>query len=374
MLESQTYPRDKPCGGALSPRILDIIDFDISPVVDRVLSTAVIHSPSGREVVCRRDDVAGQMVKRAKFDHFLAERAREAGVSVVENMTTVAVEQVRGGVRVLSPGDSFKGKILVGADGVNGIVAREIDVRWGWPDEEVAFCIVGTVHLDSDDIEWVMSVPGEPEGVAMDLYFGIQHRGYGWVFPKRDELSIGIGCRMDLIGDIRSEWGAFTERIREEKGIHLDFLRKDSFRVPVGRTGSRFTGRRTLLVGDAAGLVSPVTGEGVYYAIYSGRIAAEVIAEAARRKSPLYLKEYDVKIKQKIIPELETAEFMADVLFRSERNSEIVCEIASEDTTMRNLMIDFVTGSRPPGKMRISIAKRLFTRHPLKTIRLGLNV
>ncbi|TFF93146.1 hypothetical protein EU546_06595 [Candidatus Thorarchaeota archaeon] len=218
-----------------------------------------------------------------------------------------------------------------------------------------------------------MSVP-DGGGVAMEIYLGIQRRGYSWIFPKRDELSLGIGCRMDLRGDMRREWRTFTEKIREEKGIGLDFRRKSTFRVPVRRTGSRLTARRSLLVGDAAGLVSPVTGEGIYYAIYSGRLAAKIIAEAAERKSPLYIREYDIQLQNRLVPELETAGFVADVLFRSERSCEIVCDIASKDETMRDLMIDFVTGSRPAKKLRIPIAKRLLTRHPLKALRLGLNV
>ncbi len=374
MLEKHTHPRSKPCGGALSPRVLDLIDFDASPVVDRVLRTAVIHSPSGRRVVCRRDDLVGQMVKRADFDRFLVEQARDAGVDVAENMRAVAVEKMRGGVRVLCPGDSFKGKLLVGADGVDGIVAREIGIRWEWPPEKIAFCISGDVRMDSEEVERIMAVRDDAGEPAMDLYFGIQHRGYGWVFPKRNELSIGIGCRMDLMGDIRSEWGIFTEKVRKEKGIHLDFIRKASFRVPVGRTGSRFTGRRTLLVGDAAGLASPITGEGIYYAMYSAKIAADIIEEAAKRKSPLHIKEYDIQLQRKLLPELQTADLIADLLFKSERTSELVFEMAAEDAILRELMMDLVTGSRPYKKMRVSIAKRLLTRHPLKAVRLGLNI
>ncbi len=374
MLEKHTHPRNKPCGGALSPRILNLLDFDISPVVDRVLSAAVLHSPSNRRVVCRRDDIVGQMVKRADFDRFLVEQARDAGVDVVENMRAVAVEKVRGGVRVLCPGDSFKGKLLVGADGVDGIVSREIGIRWQWPAEKIVLCISGDVQLDSEEIERIMAVRDDTDEIAMDLYFGLQQRGYGWIFPKRDELSIGIGCRMDSMGNIRNEWGSFTEKVREEKGIHLDFIRKASFRVPVGRIGSRFTGRRTLLVGDAAGLASPVIGEGIYYAIYSAKLAADIIGEAAKRKSPLYIKEYDVQLQQTILPELQTADHIADLLFKSERNSELVLKMASEDAILRELMIDLVTGSRPYKKMRISIAKHLLTHHPLKAVRLGLNI
>jgi flavin-dependent dehydrogenase len=127
-----------------------------------------------------------------------------------------------------------------------------------------------------------------------------------------------------------------------------------------------------MLVGDSAGFVSPVTGEGIYYAMLSGMLAADVASEAAEMKMPYHLITYEKRLKERILSELKIAAGLSEILFKSRDSIELVFRIAKDDLKMRQYILDFMGGVRSYSKIRRDMVTRMLSRHPLKTLRLRL--
>ena len=372
LLEKAHHPREKPCGGALGPQVMRSLDIDISSVIERTFNAVIVRTPSGKKVALTSKGLIGHIVTRSEFDAYLLQKATDAGVEVVQGVEVVGVEQLRSGIRALAVGDSYKSHLLVGADGVNGIVARELGARTKWSPEQVGLCYTANVPLNSSDVESVMMTHGADESPAIELYFGLVSWGYGWCFPKKNGLNIGIGCRVDKQENLQQTWDKFIAIIVGEKGIELDVSNRVSYRVPLGDKLSRCIGRRGMLIGDAAGLVSPFTGEGISYAIQSGSLAAKIVCEAVESKSPLHIVEYVNQLKKTIGQELMNTRWLTGILHKSQKHTELLFQIVAEDPVMLGYMTDIVSRITTFSDVRSQVMKRLLSKHPLKSLRLGL--
>ena len=133
-----------------------------------------------------------------------------------------------------------------------------------------------------------------------------------------------------------------------------------------------YVARRSMLVGDAAGLVSPISGEGISYAIESGILAAVVAFNAVKNKSATYIFEYEKKLKQQVLRELKDMRNLARILYKSSANIELICTIADEDSVMREYLTDIVAREKSINDLWNKLRKRMLLHHPLKAIRLGL--
>jgi geranylgeranyl reductase family protein len=371
LIEKDVHPRDKPCGGALSPRAIELLGFDIKDAIERAFQAALVYTPTGKKTILTRDGFEAYLVNRSEFDRILLERARQAGVEVIQGTKIVAIEQLRKGIRALSVGDSYKGHLLVGADGVNGITSRRLGIRKRWEPKSVALCINAEFPAESSDIESVMTIKGYEQNV-INLFYGLVNTGYGWCFPKRESLNIGIGCRMDSASNLRYKWNSLIKQIERSKKIKLDISKKTSARVPLGGGKDRIIARRTMLIGDAAGLASPVSGEGISYAIESGLLAAEIACEAVAEESPLRLREYEQRLRHGLVSELKTLRTFARVIYRTRWNIDLLCGIAESDSVIREYMTDILARTKPDSDIMSKIRNRMLLRHPLKSIRLGL--
>jgi geranylgeranyl reductase family protein len=258
------FPRDKPCGGGLTGRALKQAPCDLAPVVEHVVDRFELRLRYGRTFRRRSTTPLILMTQRRRLDAYLAEQAVAAG-AVFRDGARVDQLQLDGhGVRATIAGVPVRAGMLVGADGANGVVARVVGLDAG---------IVRGVALEGN-VSWDDLARERYEHTAV-VELGQPDGGYGWVFPKGDHANLGVGG-----------WGREGPRLRdhlarlaEAHGVSLDRLTDvRGHRLPMRRPGgSPPTGDRVVLVGDAAGLVDPLSGDGIYESFASARLAAQAI-------------------------------------------------------------------------------------------------
>lgn len=259
LLEKERLPRYKPCGGGSSTVTLGRFPFDLSPVVECEVSRFRLRFRDGREVDARLSGPPLVMVMRDRFDHALLEQAR---ADVRDGSPVVDLRQDGAGIEVTAGGETFHAAHLIGADGARSRVARLAGLRVE-TQRGVAIEVEASVEPD---------LLSEYAGTALFL-LGVFPWGYLWVFPKAEHLSVGIGTFREGCPGMRQT----LRREMGELGISVDGARLNGHVLPVYRRHEPLHRGRVLLAGDAAGLVDPLLGEGIRYAIDSGRLAAEAV-------------------------------------------------------------------------------------------------
>jgi len=261
LLDRAAFPRDKPCGGGVNVRAAALLPFDLSPVVERTVTGVRFSLRLRGDFTRRYDGPLTYMTQRSRLDAFLVNRAVAAGANLHERDALRAIETGPDGVTVRTARSSYRGRVLIGADGANGVVARASGLD-GPRDLAVAF--EGNVPFpDGLPTRW-------RETAALDL--GGIPGGYGWLFPKGDHVNVGVGGWLHQGPLLRKH----LSRLCREHGIPEDALTEvRGYRLPLRRPGFTPALGRTALVGDAAGLIDPVSGDGIYEALLSSQLAVE---------------------------------------------------------------------------------------------------
>jgi len=271
VLEKEFMPRYKACGGAVSTGVLEQFPFSFDPVIQSRVSA--ISYTLGEKVVTI--PVAGsslRMVMREQFDAYLLEHAQAevrqgaAVRSVEENPDMVRVETVNG--------ERIEAEALVAADGANSIIARRLGLR----KKKV---LAGAIEIEAEVPDETMRRYAENPVFV----FGEIGTGYTWIFPKANHLSIGTGGLKPRPGELQS----VVERVIKRFEIPIQRQAVHGHPVPIYRQNEPINTRRTLLVGDAAGLVDPFTGEGIRFAVKSGRLAAQAILSGKLEAYPAWV-------------------------------------------------------------------------------------
>ena len=271
VLEKNLFPRYKVCGGGLTHKILKEIPFDLSPVIETTIHS-FRFSHHYRNVFTRHStDPLMYCTMRADLDAFLLQKAIDAGATVRMGEQVTSFLQDGSGVTVSTKEKSFRTRLLIGAEGASGIVARTAGLRDG---VEIGLAWEAEVTANPEDLERFSD--------TVFLDWGTLPGGYAWVFPKMDHFSIGVGGPAGLSKAIMQYYERFVESISKDttnpSDTRIRFLKtlsQASWPIPVRTRNSLFHNVRVLITGDAAGLGDPLTGEGIFYAVRSGKLAAE---------------------------------------------------------------------------------------------------
>jgi geranylgeranyl reductase family protein len=307
-IEKETHPRYKVCGGGLSARIDRILEDDYKSVVEHTIYGIQFSYRGADPLSLDCSSPIAYMVMRDRFDHFLVEKARRVGTEVHEDEPVTSCRQLPDGIEVTTDRGRYLAKVLIGADGANSLVAQQLFP--GRRSRRMA-------TLESEiPIGPAPHYPGT--GRAL-IDIGATPAGYAWIFPKQERLSIGVG---DLRGGLASPKKIFDQFVRDEKG-----LAPWKVPQPVGhplplfsehsganRESVGLVSGRALLVGDAGHLVDPLFGEGIYYAVRSGQLAAESILSQVKdeRRS---LADYEEAVRREIYEEFRVAVRMASIVY-----------------------------------------------------------
>jgi geranylgeranyl reductase family protein len=355
LLDKARFPREKVCGGGLSRKSLALLDFDVGAIAHKWIGGAFLTFQNRSAVVKDLGNAVGCMVLRSEFDQLLLERARKAGADYFGETAFLDLRERDGGVVVETSRGSLRGRRLYAADGVGSAVRRK---AFGRGLVEYVPALEALVELPQPMLNAF--------GDRAVFDFGAMPKGYGWIFPKRDHLNVGVFSPFGA--------SALASRLNDFIGRYpvLRGQRKISYRgyaIPVRNTARRFERGPVALVGDAAGLVESVFGEGIYFALQSAALAAQ--AEIARERSA-DAASYTQRLRRELLPELGAARMLARALYAfpkyafhhavcNERVNRLFAGLIAGDTGYRECLVKamltapaWIAHTAPPRDLVIS--------------------
>ena len=273
-------------------RAARLLPFSLAPVIEDVVDRIELRLRFGPRFDRVRARPLAVMTQRRRLDAFLAEQAAASGVDFRDGCPARAVELAERGVTVRTNGERVRADAVIGADGANGITARALRLC-SRPAYGVA--LEGNLPLDAVDARRYRG------RIVFEL--GVVRGGYGWIFPKGDHLNVGVGGWQREARTLRNH----LARVCREHGFSDTRLRDlRGHRLPVRTPEAELARGRALVVGDAAGLVDPFTGDGIYEAFVSATVAADATADllAGRTRD---LTAYERRVKGVLARELSTA-------------------------------------------------------------------
>ncbi len=262
VIDREAFPRQKTCGGGLTPKTIKRLPFSLAPVIERRLNRLEVTQNLSKRHLLPESGLLCAMVQRHTFDAYLLEKALEQGATFEVAGDIVEIEQTPDAVLVaFKSGRILSSKWLIAADGAKSTVRRMLH-----PQKVVkqAFGLEGKTPL-----------PKGKHTISFD-FFAVPW-GYGWVFPKGDHANVGI-C-------------TFNRTIKVSKNQLLDYCQAklghqqltgiEGHPLGIGLGNGPKALGRVLFVGDAAGTVEPLLGEGIHNAILSGQMAAKALNSAS---------------------------------------------------------------------------------------------
>jgi len=276
-----TFPRDKPCGGGLTTRAFKRCPVDPTPVVEDRVDLVELRFRYRDAVERKAAEPVIWMTQRRRLDAFLLDAARERGAGVREG----AHVTYDGGIKV--GGEPVSADVVVGADGANGTTAKALSLGAGIVhgvalEGNAPFAALESERYRGRAVVELADIPG----------------GYGWVFPKHDHVNVGVGAWAEEGPRLREH----LARVCDAHGLAPDRLEQvRGHRLPLRRPGTKVAAERALLVGDAAGLIDPVSGDGMYECFVSADLAAAAICELLAGRTTT-LEPYAANVERELAP------------------------------------------------------------------------
>ncbi len=291
IIEKETLPRYKTCGGGFVYRGRRHLPFDISPIIEREFNKVDLYFDTiGVQLSTEREQPIISMIMREDFDFLLVEKAKKEGVTLLENQKLQHISFEKETILRTNKED-IKAKFIIAADGALSTTAK----LSGWKETRLLIpALEYEVEVNKDTFNRLS------KSVRFD--FDAVPLGYGWCFPKKNHLSIGLASTRRIKINLKTLYKEYLKTLGIDDIIHQEF---HGFQIPVTPRTAGYTKNGVFLVGDAAGFADPVTAEGISNAIFSGNMAAEAIIES--RLNINHAEElYQNKLNKDLLPELKT--------------------------------------------------------------------
>jgi geranylgeranyl reductase family protein len=346
-----SHPREKACGGGITGRALALVEGALDPAA---LPAVVIETArftdhaSGRSAIVPLDarglTAASPLVvaSRAAFDTRLLEAAQAAGADLLPARVTAVSTDTRG-VRVDTTRGARQAAFVIGADGANSLVRRSVAFSFNRDQLSVA---TGYFAHGVSSREVVVEIADDPPG-------------YFWSFPRPTHLAVGICAQADAgvsVAGLRAKTAAWI------RGAHLaDDASLQAYSWPIPSLSAADFGQLTLagprwcLAGDAAGLVDPITREGIFFALQSGAFAADALMSGRPAR------EYAAHVNDEIALELRRAARLKAGFFRPQF-TRLLIDALRHSAAVRSVMADLVAGRQPYARLKWRLVRTLELR------------
>jgi geranylgeranyl reductase family protein len=287
LLDKRTFPRPKACACGLTRKTLAALRYPVDPIVERVCHEIVLQQaaldPRLQQIRVKSRTPIAAMAVRERFDNFCLQQTLAQGAKLLKIETILALRELPTHIELdIATADgpqTLTAPILIGADGSNGQTRRLVRIRDNRgealsPSAQDGFALEAAIPYST------LHQPLSPSAQDLVFDFAPLPGGYGWLFPKGDHINIGVGAFAP--SDNPSQLKAVTRQLLAAYTLH-----KLGVALPAEVTGQHLgmgghnyiPQGRILLTGDAAGLVDPLTGEGIHSALISGQAAAAAILE-----------------------------------------------------------------------------------------------
>lgn len=317
LIEKESLPRYKTCGGGLVYRARKLVPALKDDIIDREcfeinwgIKNDNIHFRVERPYPIL------SMVMRDKLDKHIVDSAVKEGTTLMDRTTLKSIE-TNGLMTLDTSRGKFNSKMIIGADGALGITARLAGFNDG---RYLIPALEAEVKVSADVF------PNYEKTVRFDV--GAVDQGYGWVFPKRKHLSIGIASEKRGNIGLKSVYNKYIELLGLDNILSEEI---HGFQIPI-KTREQFSGRGVLLTGDAAGLADPLVAEGISHALISGKLAAEAVIQGNLKWTNVE-NIYNLKLKKEIVAQTNTGRLLSQLFYRYPRLRKYVLNRKGERLT-----------------------------------------
>lgn len=365
LVDRARFPRNKPCGGAISMRALQRFPY-LTPALDRIATRQIsrlhLESPGGEAVELRSDAPAALMIRRVEFDEVLVRLAQEAGAELNDGVEITGAERTpeaivlkaRNGARMLAP-------LVIAADGANSVIARRLGIRAGWRASAVALDMMEETPVEA-------LACADPDLLWVAYGYGNRH-GYAYVFPKLRHVNVGVGFVLDHYRAHIAEppyeiQKRFIASLCQSRVLAGESVRRHftPALIPVGGPLEQTVHDRVMLIGDAGGFVNGFSAEGIYYAMVSGHLAAD----AALRQEP---GSFERAWRREIGAELRDSVRVQRFLFENTSRIDGMVRGARRHSRLSQMVVEHAMGRIGYGRLRA----RFLGRFPVVALRLLWN-
>ncbi len=363
ILEKNPIPRDKPCGGWITPSVLELIEWD-EKKLDEIFWSPIkglsIYSPSLFSFTMKREKILSYGILREQFDHALLTDALSEGATVNadEAVKNVIVKDEK--VIVQTKKNDYTCRLIIGADGTRSKVAECTKVRPAWTSSEIVLDLVSETKVPKKMIR---------DFYKDDLAFIFYNKGggYNWIYPKINQkyddacVNIGVGCQLSKIKNSRQMYQEHVQNLKQinllPESITLAKSTGWTYATLLGPK-KRTYGDRVLLVGDAGGFSSNIAGEGIRTAIITGKLAAESISSVPDF-SKTSLKSYEKAWKRLLKTEYDIGKVLQQTLTREMDSIDNILKKLRDDIQGQEDLVKLLIASDDLAEVFGRLARKL---------------